>query len=211
MAVIFDLDGTLINTTYLNVKLIKEGYEKLGIKLSTNFVKQIVKFPYTTIAKLIYEKTNIKITNKDIEKVHIYKLEHMEENLNKVTAFKGAEKTIDFLKSKQVKIGIFTSASKKEVELYKRKVKFLNKFDVIVSSTMKREKPDPYFLIKTLSLLKASKNKSVYIGDAAVDEMAAKRAGIKFIGVFNKDLHPYFKSYKDLLNYFKKNYEMFKE
>lgn len=210
MAVIFDLDGTLVDSSKLNLRLISNGLkEECNISLPLSFMKKVIKYPYTSMKDIINKEYNLNLTMEDFKKVHMYKLRHLEEYVKYLKVMPGAKTLVRLLKKNGIKIGIFTSASDKEISIYKKKIKLLNDFDVIISSNMRREKPDPYYLLKTLKALNAKKESSVYIGDAEVDYHTAQNAGIKFIGMFNRDLPNHFLSYKSLYSYMKKNYKQF--
>jgi len=62
-------------------------------------------------------------------------------------------------------------------------------FDLVVTSLdVRKPKPDPEAIQKILSLFGLNSREACYIGDSAVDEETARRAGVLFIAYRNEDL-----------------------
>lgn len=65
-------------------------------------------------------------------------------------------------------------------------------FDLVVSSLdVKHPKPHPESLFKILDFFQVGPERILYVGDSAVDEETAKRAGVPFIAYRNKALKAY--------------------
>jgi len=65
-------------------------------------------------------------------------------------------------------------------------------FDLVVSSLdVEHPKPHPESLLKILDFFQAGPERILYVGDSAVDEETAKRAGVPFIAYRNKALKAY--------------------
>jgi HAD superfamily hydrolase (TIGR01509 family) len=66
-------------------------------------------------------------------------------------------------------------------------------FDIIVCALdVKNPKPDPEGIFKILEMLGVKKDRTIYIGDSAVDERVAQRAGIPLIAYKNSKLKALF-------------------
>ena len=178
--VLFDLDGTLIDTApemhlSINALLEEEGLDPLPYKSIrphvSNGVMGIFNNTFDEIPKLGGRRFN--------RYLDIYE-EHLGMNAQ---VFPGMREVIGAIESKGIPWGIVTNKSKRFVMPLLEK---LNLFDrascVVCGDTTDKIKPDPEPINHALLLLntKSSKN-SFYIGDSKKDVDAAKSAGISSI------------------------------
>ena len=178
--VLFDLDGTLIDTApemhlSINALLEEEGLDPLPYKSIrphvSNGVMGIFNNTFDEIPKLGGRRFN--------RYLDIYE-EHLGINAQ---VFPGMGEVIGAIESESIPWGIVTNKSKRfAVPLLKK----LNLFDrascVVCGDTTDKIKPDPEPINHALLLLntKSSKN-SFYVGDSKKDVDAAKSAGISSI------------------------------
>ena len=178
--VLFDLDGTLIDTApemhlSINALLEEEGLDPLPYKFIrphvSNGVMGIFNNTFDEIPKLGGRRFN--------RYLDIYE-EYLGINAQ---VFPGMGEVIGTIESKGIPWGIVTNKSKRFVMPLLEK---LNLFDrascVVCGDTTDKIKPDPEPINHALLLLntKSSKN-SFYIGDSKKDVDAAKSAGISSI------------------------------
>ena len=65
-------------------------------------------------------------------------------------------------------------------------------FDLVVSSLdVEQSKPHPESLLKILDFFQAGPERILYVGDSAVDEETARRAGVRLIAYKNRALEAY--------------------
>ncbi|MEM5821195.1 MAG: HAD family hydrolase [Candidatus Aenigmatarchaeota archaeon] len=182
---VFDLDGTLIDSVELHAKAFKFAVKTLGYKNYNSLYKRFKKFvglPLETIVKELIP--NIK--NEEMDEIRKLKDYYFFKNLKKVKIKKRVVNIVKKLKQKGIKIAIFSSSSKNLVEKVLNEFKLRNFFDYIVSKEdVKNHKPNPEGLYKIMKVFK-TKN-IIFVGDSKFDELAAKRAKVKFIDV--KDLN----------------------
>lgn len=180
-AVIFDLDGTLIQSE----KIIMDGYAYtmkkhlpdvivtkdeitnfLGQTLENNFKK------YSDDTELVEKLTNSyrKYTNEKSEK--------------ELITYPNALNIVKYLKSQNIRLGIVTSKAE-EVAISNIKTVGLDGFFefVIGYESVTNHKPNPDGLLLALEKLNVKAEEAIYIGDHENDIKAAKKAKMLSCGV----------------------------
>ena len=179
-AIIFDLDGTLLNTLgdiryILNESLSKFGLPQLSVEqamaLLGNGAKRLVEDAvgesnraiadsvYADYSKLIAACTN-----------------------DRTELYEGEESTLLALKAKGVKFAIITNKPQKAAENNCKK--YLSKFgiDCVVGQTDKYPlKPDPASTLAVIKELGVDTSECLFDGDGETDVLTAKAANIKCV------------------------------
>ncbi|MFH0928856.1 MAG: HAD family hydrolase [Candidatus Aenigmatarchaeota archaeon] len=98
--------------------------------------------------------------------------------------FKGTKDYLKKLKADGYKLAIVTSTGFDIVDCEIKKNGLSETFKVIISSDdVKLLKPDPESLLLAVKKLGSKIENCVYVGDTDADAIAAKRIGMKFVGV----------------------------
>lgn len=174
--VLFDLDGTLIQTTKIIIDTFKITFAKYFPHLQlteeeyTNFLGHtlFMTFGYYTDSP---EKVD--------EMVKFYR-EVSDEMIEKgLQSYPGARETIEYLKKKKVKVGVVTSKMRHVAQHHLSLVGLDDLIEGIIGyEDVKEHKPAPEPIEKALALFGAKKEQTVYVGDHENDIVAAKKAGI---------------------------------
>ncbi len=220
MALIFDLDGTLIDSLKIHETATKYAIKSVlgGYDIPESFMGQAIRYPTETLLKLAAKKFHIKITSGTYGKIKKTKLDIItDKNIAaRVKIYPGVLGLIGFLKENGIKFCIATSMNTNELRKFTR-VLGLNKISKVIINPDSRshDKPDPYIVNRSVSVLGAKKKKSFYVGDSPYDAIASKRAHVRFIGVFNrKELSGSDEFYNDisgLASAVKKDLERFRD
>ncbi|CRK81456.1 pyrophosphatase PpaX [Neobacillus massiliamazoniensis] len=176
--ILFDLDGTLIDTNELIIKSYLHTLEKyypgkykredvlpfMGPTLTEVFGKM----DPDQVEEMILEYRRFNLANHDLL----------------VKEFIGVAETVDTLKKKGYKMGIVTTKRHDTVLKGLRLMKLDPYFNVIIAiDHVKKEKPDPEPVLKALEQLGSKPDESIMIGDNFHDILAGKNAGTKTAGV----------------------------
>ena len=176
-AVIFDVDGTLLDTEKIIIKSFEHAFKKElpDIKLTQ---EEKISFIGPTL-KQTFEKYTKDQTK--IEKlIQTYRAYNKELHDQGVKAFEHAETTLITLKKQGIKLAIVSSKIKKMVEEGLKQNNLLQYFDVLVcADDVTNHKPHPEPLLKAMTQLNTATEATIYIGDHPYDIVAAKRAGMK--------------------------------
>ena len=180
--VIFDLDGTLLNTLEdlgdsVNFALKSFGYPTRTYEEIRIFVGNGVK---DLVTKAVPDGTDEETTLKCLQTFK----DHYKTNMqNKTAPYDGIIDLLEELNSKGVKLAIVSNK-------YDFGVKNLNKYyfkDLIPVAIGEREgirkKPAPDTVLEAMKELNSEENNSISVGDSGSDMLTAQNAHIKSIGV----------------------------
>lgn len=172
--VIFDVDGTLINTA----KAVFEAYQKVI------FAEHGRYFTDEELSKGfgIPTEKSLKIYGcKDVEQSRNLYFKYLIEGFRKCTPYDGVMELLSVLAKKKIPMGVVTSRCRFEVDNDETLKKIIHYFNIVLGSddTLKH-KPDGEPLVKIMNLLDANPEECIYIGDTIYDSQCAKNAGISF-------------------------------
>ncbi|MDD2575333.1 MAG: HAD-IA family hydrolase [Acholeplasmataceae bacterium] len=177
--ILFDLDGTLIDSNQLIIDSFKAVFDKEYPNLEvseTEYVSFIGPTLWESFGK--YENDPVKID----ALVALYKLYNKNKHDEAIKPFPNAVKLLKTLKLKGYKVGIASSKMHEVVKQGLRISGLLDFVDVVVGmDDVTSHKPNPEALLKALELLGG--HKAIYIGDHPNDIKAGKNANMITIGV----------------------------
>ncbi len=182
-AVIFDMDGVLIDTEPLNDQHMAIFLKKMGVKVSSEYLEQFRGTTAKTLSvKLISDFNLTQPVEKLILDIRNSYLEFLS-SLPDLKPIEGIPQLITRLKSKKLKLAVASSAYPKRIEMLLSLCKLQQSFDVIVGGDhVEKSKPAPDIYLKAAELLSISADNCVVIEDAKNGILAAKNAGMKVIG-----------------------------
>lgn len=180
--VIFDLDGTILDTIEDITNAMNFALEKFGFSLvSTDEMKNYVGGPAKEMAK---SAIKVNVSDSIINSVANYYLFYMNNHCHKFKIFDGVEKVIKKLKDNDYKICVFSNKTQEEVDaLMKNQLKQLNLDCAIGVSSLIKEKPHPDGVFYIMNKYKALIDNVYFVGDGETDVLTAKNSGAKCIAV----------------------------
>ena len=180
-AVIFDLDGTLLNTlgdlaSSVNFALRECGYPERTIDEVRAFIGNGV---IMLMHRSVPNGTNEADEKACFEKFRAYYLEHMEDT---TAPYEGVNELIAELSRRKIKTAVVSNKLDAGVKgLCKKHFPALTcAFGVNDES---ERKPSPTNVYKALDALGAKKEEALYVGDSEVDVQTAQNAGLEMVGV----------------------------
>ncbi|WP_409302687.1 pyrophosphatase PpaX [Peribacillus sp. SCS-155] len=175
---LFDLDGTLINTNDL---IIASFTETLNHYYPDQYTRNdILPFIGPTLHDTFYSIDAERVD----EMITRYREHNIKNHDDMVTEYEGVFETIQYLYDAGYKLGIVTT-KKRDVVLKGLSLTKLDQFfEVIVSlDEVEKAKPDPEPILKALQQLGSNPEESIMVGDNYHDVLAGKNAGTKTAGV----------------------------
>jgi len=170
-AVIFDLDGVLLDNTELIVEIFQETARRSGSRVPSR--KNVI----ATLGLVGRDMVEILLGKKHTETLTQVWMEREKET----KSTPGIREVLNALKTKKA---VVTSAP---TLFAKRRLKeFIDYFDVIITQeSTKKHKPDPEPLFFACDKLGIKPEEAVYVGDRIIDFETAKNAGTDFIGILS--------------------------
>ncbi len=180
MLAIFDMDGTLIDSSVVLTNAINYVRGKLGLKpLDSKTVLEQINNPSCNLAQFFYGIDKIEPIHEKWFQEY-YSAMHDRE----IVLFDGIEQMLKELKSLKIKLAIATNAYRNSALEALKYLKIDRYFDDIICwDDVKEGKPSPEMLIKLMQRNCETPNTTVFVGDSDRDELAAKAARVKFIRV----------------------------
>lgn len=180
--IIFDLDGTLINTIEdigdsMNFVLRKLGREELSygeykIKVGGGF-RKLVKSILPDLEDEDYDYA-----------LKLLEASYRENYLSKSKPYEDMEKLLGKLSEKKIKLGINTNKNQEYTNKLIEKVFGDVDFVEIVGVDQRGfVKPDPSGAELVLEKMGLAKEEVLYVGDSNIDMLTGKNAGLKTVGV----------------------------
>ncbi|MFC0559332.1 pyrophosphatase PpaX [Halalkalibacter alkalisediminis] len=170
---LFDLDGTLINTNELIIASFLHTLEHYRPgEFTREHAIEFIGPPLTDSFESV-DPTRVD------EMIQTYRTFNHDKHDELVTEYEGVYETIEQLHEKGFKIAIVTTKIRKTA-LMGLKLTGLDKFfDIVVGlDDVEKAKPDPEPLEKALKALGSSKETAMMIGDSHFDVLAGKNLGV---------------------------------
>ncbi|WP_458699406.1 HAD family hydrolase [Sulfurospirillum sp. 1307] len=179
-SIIFDMDGTLLDSSYALTCSVNYVRESIGLEpVTTEYLEYYINKPDQNLAKIFYE-------TKEWQKEHreLFSKHYMENANLHVKPYDGAYELLEELKGKNYSLSIATNAFDIFAVNMLKHQNMLDFFDYIVGANMvEKPKPNPDMIYKISNLNSIPLENTVLVGDSLKDESAAKNAGVDFLFV----------------------------
>ncbi len=184
-AVIFDMDGVIIDSEREHYKANQKFFVELGIDLEALDYDRFVGLS----SRLMWEEVKVKFhLDQSVEQLMDRCAEVIIDHFSglELTAMPGLINLLDYLNERSMMIAIASSSPMELIELVVNKLEIAEYFDLLVSGDdVPRGKPYPDVYIRTAMLLRVSSENCVVIEDSYNGVRAAKTANMKCIGYCN--------------------------
>ncbi|WP_244212184.1 hexitol phosphatase HxpB [Flavobacterium psychrophilum] len=184
-AVIFDMDGVIIDSENLWEKAEKEVFTALGVNV-TYELSELTK-SMTTIEATKFWFDKFPWQEKSIDIVEQMVISRVVELIDKEDCkIKGVKEFIERLKAKNYKIGLATNSPNKIIPKVLQKLDIQHLFDTVSSAEFEENgKPSPSIYLTTAVKLNVTANNCIAIEDSYSGMLAAKSAGMTVIAFTN--------------------------
>ena len=180
--VLFDIDGTLVDSIGAYLEVARVAAEPLGISVTPEHVR------HSLATGANFWRSVLPDDGADADSLRKRLSEHAVREWPRILnehcrVFEGIEETLDALRSAGMRLGIVSGARSEVLELLRRHG-ILDRFDtVVLGNDVARRKPDPEGIVLGLKKLGMSPQEAVYVGDTQVDIQASRAAGVHSVGV----------------------------
>lgn len=179
--VIFDLDGTLVDTSSDHIAAWRQALSESGVKKSQReiwmeFGKTSKDIALALLPKEISQNAGRVAGRKD----ELF----LKMGYRSAETIPGAKKVLSALKAKRIKIAVCSSNPHVTVERLLKRFRMISLVDVYVTmDDVRRGKPAPDILLLAARRLGLRPSSIIVVGDSVYDVAAGKAAGMRTAGV----------------------------
>lgn len=185
-AVIFDMDGTLIDSMWVWKQVDIDYLKRRNIELPEDLQKSIAGLSFTETAFYFKNRFSLKDDIDDIKKEWTSMV--MEYYKTIIKAKDGVKEFLQYLKMNNYKIGMATSNYIELIEPVLKNNDINDFFDVIVTTCeVPRDKSYPDVFLETAKRLEVKPEECLVFEDTLNAVRGAKLAGMKVVGIY--DMH----------------------
>jgi len=181
-AVIFDLDGVLVDTSEFHMRSWFDLAEKEGFAISEDFFYHTFGMQNYQIIPLLAKR---QVSSDEIERMAQWKEQRYRELIRgKAALADGAQELLEDLKKAGFLMAVGTSTPKENVDLVMEETKAAEYFGAFVTDKdVRRGKPAPDTFLTAATKLKVPPERCVVVEDAVHGVEAARAAGMAVVAV----------------------------
>jgi phosphoglycolate phosphatase len=179
--VIFDWDGTLMDSVDRIVSCMQSAAQIVGLSIpSNNEVKQIIGLSIPEALKELFAG----ITDEQIETMRLqYKHQYLEGDTTPTPLFEHAINLLSQLRQEDKLLAVATGKGREGLNRVLEVSQTIDFFHTTRCAGEMRSKPDPQMLHSILAELDVAPHEAIMIGDTSHDLKMAQNAGVDSIGV----------------------------
>ena len=182
LTILFDLDGTLVDTAPDLMGAHNHVMKKFGYpQKSLGDIKHIAgRGAWIMMQRTFRDEIKDEKLKKEMVKEFI---DYYAKNIDKGSKpIKGVVNFLEWAKSNQILMGVCTNKQERLATDLLKKINLSKYFEYIAGcDTFEFNKPDPRHLTNVIEIIGGSVNKSIMVGDSEVDSQSAQNAKIPFI------------------------------
>jgi HAD superfamily hydrolase (TIGR01509 family) len=181
-AVLFDVDGTLVDSNYLHVHAWYRAFTDAGLNVEAWRIHRSIGMDGSTLVASLAERADedTRALVKDLHSSHYKKTASM------LRPLPGARELLERVKALGLQVVLASSAAEDELSMLRR---VLARDDLVSAVTSSKDvdtaKPQPDIIHVALERVGADVANAVFVGDAVWDVEACKRAGVATIALLS--------------------------
>lgn len=177
-ALIFDFDGTIIDTESVWYRTFQEAFESYGVALPVEMYAPCIGTGHDAFNPFEYLVTDLHLPidlpsfRQSVSRRHTELMEHE-------AVRPGILEYLQRARAEGLKVGLASSSSRAWIDRFTEKLKIRSYFHCVrTADDVERVKPDPALYLQTLECLGVSGSDAVAIEDSPNGARAAKAAGL---------------------------------
>jgi len=184
-ALIFDLDGTLVDTVYAHVFAWQRALAELGLPVDGWRIHRRIGMSGGLFARAVAREIGRELSDKEIEAAQNRHGETFRELLPERRPLPGAIELLAALRAAGIPHGIATSGRRPEIDLSLDALGVPPETVVVERGDVLRAKPEPDLFLACQERLGVQVADCYVVGDAVWDLLAARRAGMLSVGLLS--------------------------
>ncbi|HSJ49674.1 MAG TPA: HAD family hydrolase [Actinomycetota bacterium] len=184
-ALVFDLDGTLVDSVYEHVLAWRDALARAGIELSVWRIHRRIGMSGGLMANALLRETGAPVTTDDAQLLRRYHAEAYAELAARVRPLPGAVELLSRLTEVGTPWAIATSGYRESAGITIERLQVPEHAPVVTRDLVAHAKPDPDLFLAAAEALNVDIQNCVVVGDSVWDLLAARRARALGVGVLS--------------------------
>jgi HAD superfamily hydrolase (TIGR01509 family) len=184
-ALLFDLDGTLVDSVYQHVMAWSQSLTACGIPVSVWRIHRRIGMSGGLFLAALQRETDRKLDATTLERLTALHAEAYLRMADTVVPLPGAIELVATLHEWGIPFAIATSGARRTAASALAKLQLPDDVPVITRDLVERAKPDPHLFLAAADRLGVRPQESFVVGDSIWDLLAAQRAGALGVGLLS--------------------------
>jgi HAD superfamily hydrolase (TIGR01509 family) len=184
-ALLFDLDGTLVDSVYQHVLAWREALEKVGIELSVWRIHRRIGMSGGLFVNALLREIGRQVTPDEVTRVQRLHAEAYARQVNQIRPLPGARELLTYLTQAGVPWAIATSGRRESAAPALGVLGVGPEIPVVTRDEVPYAKPDPDLFLAAAARLGVQITSSVVVGDSVWDLLSARRARALGVGLLS--------------------------
>jgi HAD superfamily hydrolase (TIGR01509 family) len=181
-AVLFDVDGTLVDSNYLHVHAWQRAFVTENLPVEAWRIHRCIGMDGAALVKTLADDTDDDVRNRLTDRHSRY----YQETASMLRPLPGARELLHRIADLRLQVVLATSAPEDELALLREVLDCDDIVSEVTSSgDVETAKPHPDLVRIALRRAGVTPDRAVFVGDAVWDAEAARRAGVTCIGVLS--------------------------
>jgi HAD superfamily hydrolase (TIGR01549 family) len=181
-AILFDIDGTLIDSVDLHARAWQEALASVGIEVDFRAIRAQIGKGGDQLLPVFLEPRQLEALQARLESTREEVFQRV--YLPRVHAFRRVRELFVRLRKDGIAIGLASSSKQAEVAAYRRIARIDDLVDAVTTADdVDRSKPFPDVFEVLLRRLRVDPDSALVVGDTPYDAIAAQHAGLRTVGV----------------------------
>jgi len=184
-ALLFDLDGTLVDSVYQHVLAWREALEEAGIELAVWRIHRQIGMSGGLFVNALLRETDRRLTSEEVACLQQLHADAYKRQVGKVRALPGARDLLAYLSRMRVPYAIATSGRFEFARLTLQVLDLDPQIPIITRDQVRHAKPDPDLFLAAAKSIGVPIQNAVVVGDSVWDLLAARRARALGVGLLS--------------------------
>jgi len=185
LAILFDLDGTLVDSVYEHVISWKQAFAEEGLQVPACMIHNKVGMSGSLMLRQVLRETRQRVSPKKMKAIEALHSSHFNRMLPRIRVLPGAQDLLDRLSSLGVPWAIGTGGDRKAVTASLKGLRIPILAPIVTADDVAEAKPRPDIFMLAAEQLGVRLAESMIVGDSVWDLLAACRGKALGIGLLS--------------------------